>query len=45
MDKLNWGKRASALLLLCARAPIASRAQTLKTLYTCDNGDGYLPVG
>src|ERR1017187_6229840 len=46
LSKLNWGTRASAVLVLCATTAIALPAQTLTTLYTfcsqtgCPDGDG-----
>jgi uncharacterized repeat protein (TIGR03803 family) len=47
LSKLNWGKRACAVLALCATTAIALPAQTLTTLYTfCSQSgctDGYGP--
>src|ERR1017187_7278165 len=46
LSKLNWGTRASSVLVLCATTAIALPAQTLTTLYTfcsqtgCPDGDG-----
>src|ERR1022692_3872631 len=34
LSKLNWGKRACAVLALCATTAIAQPAQTLTTLYS-----------
>jgi uncharacterized repeat protein (TIGR03803 family) len=34
LSKLNWGKRACAVLVLCATTAIARPAQTLTTLYS-----------
>src|ERR1017187_6817869 len=34
LSKLNWGKRACAVLVLCATTAIALPAQTLTTLYS-----------
>src|ERR1039458_5494955 len=48
LSKLNWGTRASAVLVLCATTAIALPAQTLTTLYTfCSQSrctDGELPA-
>src|ERR1039457_2533217 len=47
LSKLNWGTRASAVLVLCATTAIALPAQTLTTLYSfCSQSgcpDGYYP--
>src|ERR1017187_7313598 len=47
LSKLNWGKRACAVLALCATTAIALPEQTLTTLYTfCSQSgctDGYGP--
>jgi uncharacterized repeat protein (TIGR03803 family) len=40
MGKLNWGKRAYGVLLLCVATAIASPAQTFKTLHSFDGTDG-----
>src|ERR1022692_1547847 len=46
LSKLNWGKRACAVLALCATTAIALPAQTLTTLYSfcsqsgCPDGAG-----
>ena len=46
MDKLNWMKKACALLLLCATTGVALPAQTFTTLHSFDNSDGsYLLAG
>src|ERR1039458_3293117 len=44
MDKLNWGSRACALLVLCVITAIASPAQ-FTTLHTFDGTDGGTPDG
>jgi uncharacterized repeat protein (TIGR03803 family) len=44
MDKLNWGNRACALLVLCVITAIASPAQ-FKTLHSFDGTDGSTPYG
>jgi hypothetical protein len=43
VDKLNWGSRACALLVLCVITAIAAPAQ-LNTLHTFDGTDGSTPV-
>jgi uncharacterized repeat protein (TIGR03803 family) len=43
MRKPNWGRRAYAVLLLCATAAIALPAQTFKVLHSFDNADGANP--
>src|ERR1039458_1716400 len=43
MSKLNWGKRAYALLLLCAVTAIASPAQTFTALHSFVGTDGSYP--
>ena len=40
MGKLNWGKRAYAVFLLCAMTAIALPAQTFTTLHSFDGTDG-----
>ncbi len=46
MGKLNWGKRAYAVFLLCAATAIALPAQiTFTTLHSFDKTDGYGPNG
>jgi uncharacterized repeat protein (TIGR03803 family) len=40
---LNWGKRACALVLLCATTAIASPAQTFTTLHSFNGTDGANP--
>jgi uncharacterized repeat protein (TIGR03803 family) len=45
MDKLNWGKRAYSVFLLCATTAIALQAQTFTTLHSFDyTADGAYPV-
>src|ERR1035438_10039631 len=44
LGKLNWGKRAGAVLALCAAAATGLPAQTLTTLFTFDGTDGGYPV-
>jgi uncharacterized repeat protein (TIGR03803 family) len=44
LGKLSWENRACALLLLCATTAIASPAQTLTTIHSFDNTDGYTPL-
>ena len=43
LGKLNWGKRAYAVVVLCAPAPIALPAQTLTTLHSFNGPDGDSP--
>src|SRR5438046_10762082 len=43
MSKLNWGKRAYAVVLLCATTAIGLPAQTLTTLHSFDGTDGSSP--
>ena len=43
MDKLNWGKRACSVFLLCATTAIALPAQTFTTLHSFDVTDGANP--
>jgi uncharacterized repeat protein (TIGR03803 family) len=43
LSKLNWGKRACAVLALCATTAIALPAQTLTTLFSFDGTDGAVP--
>ena len=38
LGKLNWRKRAYAVLVLCAATAIALPAQTFTTLFSFDNG-------
>jgi uncharacterized repeat protein (TIGR03803 family) len=49
LGKLNWGKRASAVLALCTMSAMALSAQTLTTLYSfcAESGctDGVAPYG
>jgi len=40
LGKLNWGKRAYAVLVLCATTAIALPAQTFTTLHSFDGTDG-----
>jgi uncharacterized repeat protein (TIGR03803 family) len=40
LGKLNWGKRASAVLVLCAATAIALPAQTFTSLFSFDGTDG-----
>src|SRR6266567_2955163 len=40
MDKLNWGKRAYSVFLLCATTAITLQAQTFTTLHSFDLTDG-----
>ncbi len=44
MDKLNWGSRACALLVLCVITAIASPAQ-FTTVHSFDGTDGSTPYG
>jgi uncharacterized repeat protein (TIGR03803 family) len=41
--KLNWGKRACALLLLCVTTAVALPAQTFTLLHSFNNADGASP--
>ena len=43
LGKLNWGKRAYAVFVLCAMTTIALPAQTFTTLYRFDYTDGADP--
>jgi uncharacterized repeat protein (TIGR03803 family) len=43
MDKLNWGTRAFAVLVLCAVTAITLPAQTLTTLFNFDGTNGARP--
>jgi uncharacterized repeat protein (TIGR03803 family) len=43
LGKLNWGKRAYAVLVLCAATAIALPAQTYTTLQSFDGTDGANP--
>jgi hypothetical protein len=43
LGKLNWGKRAYAVLVLCAATAIALPAQTFTTLFSFDGTDGARP--
>src|SRR5580700_6700851 len=43
LGKLNWGKRAYAVLVLCAATAIALPAQTFTTLFSFDGTDGNNP--
>jgi uncharacterized repeat protein (TIGR03803 family) len=43
LGKLNWGKRAYAVLALCAATAIALPAQTFTTLFSFDLTDGANP--
>jgi hypothetical protein len=45
LAKLNLGKRACAVLALCAAAAIALPAQTFTTLHMFDAADGWYPSG
>jgi uncharacterized repeat protein (TIGR03803 family) len=45
LGKLNCGKRAYVVVLLCAATAIASPAQTFTTLHSFDGTDGSNPVG
>ena len=45
LGKLNWGKRAYAVFVLCATTAMALPAQTLTTLHTFDGTDGTRPNG
>src|ERR1022692_3069649 len=42
--KLHWGKRACAVLVLCATSAIGLPAQTFTTLYSFDGTDGAKPT-
>src|ERR1039458_1396452 len=44
LSKLNWGKRACAVLALCATTAIAQPAHTLTTLYSFCSQSG-CPAG
>ena len=44
MSKLNWGKSAYSVVLLCAATAISSSAQTLTTLHSFDGTDGAGPL-
>ena len=43
LGKLNWGKKAYAVFVLCAMTTIALPAQTFTTLYRFDYTDGADP--
>jgi uncharacterized repeat protein (TIGR03803 family) len=43
LGKLNWGKRAYAVFVLCATTAIALPAQTFTTLHSFDGTDGNGP--
>jgi len=43
MSKLNWGKRAYAVCLICAATVIALPAQTFTTLHSFEGMDGAYP--
>jgi uncharacterized repeat protein (TIGR03803 family) len=43
LDKLNWGKRAFVVFVLCATTAITLPAQTLTTLFSFDGTDGSEP--
>jgi uncharacterized repeat protein (TIGR03803 family) len=43
LGKLNWGKRAYAVLVLCATTAIALPAQTFTTLHSFNGTDGQNP--
>jgi uncharacterized repeat protein (TIGR03803 family) len=43
LDKLNWGKRAYAVLVFCAATAIAVPAQTFTTLHSFDGKHGQYP--
>jgi uncharacterized repeat protein (TIGR03803 family) len=46
LNKLNWGKRAYAVLVLCATTAMALSAQTFTTLHSFDLTDGaYVVAG
>jgi uncharacterized repeat protein (TIGR03803 family) len=44
LDKLDWGRRACAVLALCATTAVALPAQTFTTLHIFDGADGEDPV-
>jgi uncharacterized repeat protein (TIGR03803 family) len=44
MGKVNWGRRASGIFLLCLTTAIGSQAQTFTTLHSFDFSDGESPV-
>jgi len=44
LDKLNWGKRTYAVLVLCAAAAIALPAQSFTTLHSFDGTNGENPI-
>jgi uncharacterized repeat protein (TIGR03803 family) len=44
MGKLNWGKRAHGIFLLCLTTAIASPAQTVTTLHSFNGVDGAVPL-
>jgi uncharacterized repeat protein (TIGR03803 family) len=41
--KLNWGKKACAVLFLCGSTAVALRAQGFTTLHSFDGANGQLP--
>jgi uncharacterized repeat protein (TIGR03803 family) len=43
LGKLNWGKRAYAVLVLCAATAVVLPAQTFTTLLSFDYADGEGP--
>ena len=45
LDRLSWGKKAFAVLALCATTAIALSAQTFTTLHSFDYTDGDYPAG
>src|SRR6266568_2131873 len=45
MSKLNWGKRACAVVLLCAATATALPAQAFTSLHIFDFTDGERPFG
>jgi uncharacterized repeat protein (TIGR03803 family) len=44
MGKLNWGKSAHGIFLLCLTTAIASPAQTVTILHSFDGADGATPL-
>ena len=45
LSNSNWGKRARAILVLCATAPIVLPAQTVTTVFSFDGSSGANPSG
>jgi len=43
LSKLNWGRRASAVFMLCAATATALPAQTFTTLHSFNGTDGAVP--